>query len=129
MLRQLYDDPLIIKETRIDAIYGLVDLMDAALASAPKLDVPLLYLYGERDEIVPKTPTELMIDHLPLTARAEQRIAWYPNGYHMLLRDLGGAVVTADIASWIAARDAPLPSGADLYADGILGRKWLAETN
>ncbi len=129
MLRALSDDPLILKGARVDAIYGLVDLMDAALNDAPKLDVPLLYLYGDRDEIVPKPPTELMIEHLPADARFRQRVAWYPNGYHMLLRDLGGAVVTGDIASWIAARDAPLPSGADLYAGSVLGRKWLARKN
>ena len=31
MLRALSRDPLVIKETRVDTIYGLVDLMDAAL--------------------------------------------------------------------------------------------------
>src|ERR1700688_3829608 len=103
MLRALSDDPLILKGARIDAIYGLVDLMDAALDAAPKLDVPLLYLYGDRDEIVPRTPTERMIANLPAAARSRQRVAWYANGYHMLLRDLEGAVVVGDIASWIAA--------------------------
>ena len=129
MLRALSNDPLVLKGARIDAIYGLVDLMDAALEAAPKLDVPLLYLYGERDEVVPRSPTELMIAHLPEAARPRQRIAWYANGYHMLLRDLDGAVPIGDIASWIAARNAPLPSGADLYAGSVLGPKWLAETN
>jgi acylglycerol lipase len=127
MLRALSRDPLVIKETRIDAIYGLVDLMDAAFASAGRLDMPLLYLYGERDEIVPKLPTELMIAHLPPAARAHQRIAWYANGYHMLLRDLDSAVVVGDIASWIAARSAPLPSGADRYAEAVLGPGTLAQ--
>ena len=126
MLRALSDDPLVIKEPRVDALYGVVDLMDAALAAAPKLDVPLLYLYGDRDEIVPKTPTELMIAHLPPTARGEQRVAWYTNGYHLLLRDLEGAVVVGDIASWIASRQAPLPSGADLNAKSVLGTALLA---
>src|SRR5260370_1286892 len=37
MLRALSRDPLVIKETRVDTIYGLVDLMDAALDSAPLL--------------------------------------------------------------------------------------------
>jgi alpha-beta hydrolase superfamily lysophospholipase len=120
MLRALSRDPLVIKSTRIDTIYGLVDLMDAAFASADRLDMPLLYLYGERDEIVPKKPTELMIAHLPPAARGTRRIAWYANGYHMLMRDLDGAVVMADIAGWIASRQAPLPSGADLYAETVL---------
>ncbi len=37
MLRALSRDPLVIKETRVDTIYGLVNLMDAALAAAPRL--------------------------------------------------------------------------------------------
>jgi alpha-beta hydrolase superfamily lysophospholipase len=100
--------------------------MDAALTSASKLDVPLLYLYGERDEIVPRAPTRLMIASLPPEARARQRIALYANGYHMLMRDLEAAVVVGDIASWIAQRQAPLPSGADRYAANILGATSLA---
>jgi len=35
MLRALGRDPLIIRETRVDAIWGLTNLMDAALAAAP----------------------------------------------------------------------------------------------
>jgi acylglycerol lipase len=127
MLRGLARDPLVIKSTRIDAVYGLVDLMDAAFASADRLDMPLLYLYGQRDEIVPKKPTELMIEHLPATARSIQRVAWYANGYHMLMRDLDAAVVMSDIAGWIAARRAPLPSGADLYAEAVLGLGAVAQ--
>jgi alpha-beta hydrolase superfamily lysophospholipase len=126
MLRAYVKDPLVIKATRIEAITGLVDLMDEALASAPGLDLPLLYLYGGRDEIVPRAPTETMIAHLPARSRREQRIAWYANGYHMLLRDLDGAVVLGDIASWIAARQAPLPSGADRFAQRTLGPALLA---
>jgi alpha-beta hydrolase superfamily lysophospholipase len=126
MLRALGRDPLVIKATRVDAIYGLVGLMDAALAAAPRLDVPLLYLYGERDEIVPKAPTEQMIAHLPATWRDAQRVAWYANGYHMLLRDLDAAVVVGDIASWIGERRSPLPSGADRYAAQVLGPTLLA---
>lgn len=129
MLRELSNDPLVLKGARIDTLYGLVDLMDAALAAAPKLDVPLLYLYGERDEIVPKTPTELMIAHLPPAARSRQCIAWYANGYHMLLRDLDAAVVVGDVASWITQRQAPLPSGADRYAESVLGTTRLARAN
>ena len=49
MLRALGRDPLVIKETRVDAIWGLVNLMDAALAAAPRLRVPLLVMYGEHD--------------------------------------------------------------------------------
>jgi acylglycerol lipase len=113
MLRALARDPLVIKETRIDTIYGLVDLMDAALDAAPFLEPPLLVMYGAKDEIVPKAPIRRFVDSLPPECRRRARLAWYEEGYHMLLRDLEGPVVTADVATWVLTPAAPLPSGAD----------------
>ena len=46
MLRALGRDPLVIKETRVDALHGLVNLMDDALAASPHLRTPSLVLYG-----------------------------------------------------------------------------------
>jgi alpha-beta hydrolase superfamily lysophospholipase len=116
MLRALSRDPLVIKATRVDTIYGLVELMDAAFDSAPRLDVPLLVMYGAKDEIVPKTPIQRFVGSLPPESRRRARLAWYKDGYHMLLRDLEGAVVIADVASWVLTPAAPLPSGADRAA-------------
>jgi len=118
MLRGLSRDPLVIKATRIDTLNGLVDLMGDALDAGPLVPLPVLYLYGGHDEIVPREPSLRMIETLPAEARA--RIAWYANGYHMLLRDLDAAVVLGDIAAWIADPKAPLPSGADRYARLVL---------
>jgi alpha-beta hydrolase superfamily lysophospholipase len=113
MLRALSRDPLVIKETRVDTIYGLVDLMDAALDSAPSFEVPLLVMYGAKDEIVPITPIRRFVGSLPPECRRGAKLAWYSDGYHMLLRDLEGSVVIGDVASWVLAPTAPLPSGAD----------------
>jgi acylglycerol lipase len=110
MLRALARDPLVIKTTRVDTIKGLVDLMDMALAAAPRLHQKLLVLYGGRDEIIPPEPLGLMIEALPPGGR---RVAWYRDGYHMLLRDLDAPLVLRDIESWVADPAAPLPSGAD----------------
>lgn len=106
MLRALGRDPLVIKGTRIDTIYGLVDLMDSAHAAAPHLGVPVLLLYGAKDEIVPAPPVG---DVLAAMKEAEVDVAaiCYPDGYHMLLRDLQRKTVWRDIAAWIAAPDAP----------------------
>jgi alpha-beta hydrolase superfamily lysophospholipase len=120
MLRALSRDPLVIKETRVDTIYGLVDLMDAALDSAPRLDVPLLVMYGAKDEIVPKTPIRRFVRSLPPDCRRRARLAWYEDGYHMLLRDIEGPVVSVDVASWVLTPTAPLPSGADRAASQAL---------
>jgi len=121
MLRELGRDPLVIKETRIDAIHGLVDLMDAALAAAPRIETRVLLLYGAKDEVVPEGPSLQLWRDLPAAARGRQRRALYEDGWHMLLRDLEAEVVLGDIAHWIADPRAPLPSGAEAKALARLG--------
>ena len=122
MLLALGRDPLVIKETRVDAIHGLVGLMDEALDSAPRFQAPALILYGQKDEVIPKAPTRLMLERFPEPARARQRVAFYAEGYHMLLRDLGAEIPWRDIEAWIADPSSPLPSGADrVSADVALG--------
>jgi acylglycerol lipase len=69
--------------------------------------MPTLVLYGERDEIIRPRPTCRMLSALPASAR----VAVYPDGYHMLTRDLGARVVLEDMAAWLADPTAPLPSG------------------
>lgn len=114
MLRKLGKDPFIIKETRVDAIYGLTILMGEALGSASKLNQNILVLYGERDEIIPKSPTKIMLDKLPNSNKYPKKIALYENGYHMLLRDLKARIPQQDILSWINNPQDPLPSKADM---------------
>ncbi|HLI21685.1 MAG TPA: lysophospholipase [Stellaceae bacterium] len=116
MLRAFSRDPLVIKETRVDTIKGLVQIMSEALAAAPKLKVRTLLLYGAHDELVPITPVKEFVGTLPKTAGGEDTIAYYNAGYHMLLRDLDGATVADDVESWMFHPSAPLPSGADIMA-------------
>jgi len=118
MLRALGRDPLVIKETRIDAIKGLVDLMDDAQAAAPGLHTPMLFLYGDFDELIPRDSTRHFLAALP--ADQPRRIAFYPKGYHMLLRDLHADVVRRDVEAWVANPEIALPSGADRHAQDML---------
>jgi alpha-beta hydrolase superfamily lysophospholipase len=116
-------DPLVIKATRADTIKGLVDLMDKGMKAVGKLPGPALVLIGAHDEVVPIKPQWTAVTHLP--DPAHQRIAYYRNGWHMVLRDLEARTVWADIDAWIADHSAPLPSGADREADERL-RDWKA---
>jgi acylglycerol lipase len=105
-LRALSADPLFIKETRVDAIAGLVRLMDTAYAAADEFPGPLLVLVGEHDEIVPPDAQTAMIERLRATPCVH---VVYPDGWHLLLRDLQRQVVWQDILAWLDGK--PLPSG------------------
>lgn len=98
MLRALGRDPLVIKDTRIDAVYGLVSLMDRAYRDASRLDGPVLLLYGAKDEIIPGKPVAAVRRHLNGLSRS----IVYENGYHMLLRDLQSETVWRDVLDWIS---------------------------
>jgi len=109
MLRSFARDPQVIKATRIDAVYGLSNLMDEALEQADKLRKPTLVQYGAKDQVIPREPILIMLDKMPETTRR----AFYQQGYHMLLRDLQGEKPMADITAWIGDHSSPLPYGAD----------------
>jgi alpha-beta hydrolase superfamily lysophospholipase len=115
-LIRLSNDPLTIRATRVDAVKGLVDLMDTALAAAPRMPAPSLFLYGGHDELIPPRATAATWRALP----PDIDRAFYPDGYHLMLRDKDRARRIDDILAWIRDPEAPLPSGADVAA-----RAWL----
>jgi len=124
MLRRLGRDPLVVKETRIEAIWGLVNLMDAALEAGPPAAVPSLILYGQHDQIVPAQPLCRLLDRDWAQAPYQPRMALYPEGWHMLLRDLNGPVVLRDVMAWLEDRKVALPSGSEApggWPDGLCG--------
>lgn len=117
-IRRLSTDPLTLHTTRVDAVKGLVDLMDAALADAPRMRGPVLFLYGGKDHLIPKRATEAAWADLP----RDVRTAYYPKAYHLMLRDKDRATPIGDVVAWIGDPAGALPSGADER-----GRLWLAE--
>ena len=117
-LRRLSTDPLTLYGARVDAIRGLVDLMDTALAAAPGFRQPSLFLYGGRDEVIPAKATAATWRMLPPGPVR----AFYPDGYHLLLRDLGRMSPVGDILAWMHDPAAPLPSQGDRAAQA-----WLAK--
>ena len=97
MLRALGRDPLFQKQTRTGTLYGLVNLMDEARGANPANPPPILLLHGLKDQVIPLKPTEAVIAALGNKATVKT----YPNGYHMLLRDLEGETVDHDVAAWV----------------------------
>ncbi len=116
MLQAMADDPLALKKSRVDALQGITNLMDAARVAAPKLQSPTLLLYGEHDEIIPANAFCRMLADLP--ERDDLRVVLYPQGWHMLPRDCQGARVRADIAAWLNDQASALPSGDETPLHG-----------
>jgi acylglycerol lipase len=120
MLKALGRDPLIIKKTRVETIYGLTNLMDVAFNSANQLGGNTLILYGENDEIIPKKPTYDFLQRFLSSQGERKTVAFYQQGYHMLLRDLQAHIPWEDILVWINLDSNQLPSGADRRAREVL---------
>jgi alpha-beta hydrolase superfamily lysophospholipase len=99
MLRAMARDPLVQRRTRSDVVFGLTNLMDEARTAPQRLaqTPPILFVYGAKDQLIPARPTEGVIRELGTRALVKK----YDTGYHMLLRDLGRARPTDDIADWI----------------------------
>jgi alpha-beta hydrolase superfamily lysophospholipase len=113
MILGLQRDPLVIKHTRVDAMWGLVNLMDSALQGSAALRAPALVLYGVNDQLIAPGPASEMVSRLT----RDIPVAVYESGWHMLLRDLAAETVLEDIAAWIANRDVALASGAVVAGD------------
>lgn len=107
-LRRMGADRNLIWGARTDALYGLVRLMESAWAQIGRVRVPVAYLYGANDQIIPAEPTFEAARRL----KGSDRSAYYPNGWHLLNRDLQAEVVWRDTAAFVRTPDAPLPSGA-----------------
>jgi alpha-beta hydrolase superfamily lysophospholipase len=113
-LRQRHEDPLVIQRVRVDMLWGLADLMDAATSEpAPPAPpaVPVLVLYGAHDEIVPREAVCAWIQ--TSGPNGDRQLAFYPDGWHLLTRDRNARTVHGDLAAWFTRPGMGLPSGAD----------------
>jgi acylglycerol lipase len=110
-LRRLREDPLALHRTRVDVLWGLADLMDAAALDPVTPGVPVLVLYGAHDQIVPPQPMCAWLE--TLRAAEGWQAALYPSGWHLLMRDLDAARKLGDLAAWFERPGVGLPSGAD----------------
>ncbi len=101
-------DPDMSLTTRFAAVYGLVDTMESGYRGLAHVRPPVAYFYGGRDQLIAMEPTQRALAVLPDGART----AFYPEGRHLLVRDLGAEAVMGDVLSFILDPDAPWPSGA-----------------
>jgi alpha-beta hydrolase superfamily lysophospholipase len=109
-LRRRDRDPYQSRATRADALYGLVRSMQRASDELGQVRIPVAYLMGAHDQIIPGRA-------MTLAARAlkpSDRSAFYAKGWHLLLIDQQRDTVFDDVESFIRDPAAPLPSGAPI---------------
>lgn len=103
-------DPAQTLSTRLDVVYGLVGLMEEAGQGLGAVGVPTLLLYGAHDDLVPDRAIAQALAQA--SGHTALYTAFYPDGHHILNRDLQAVRVFADVESWLKDPAAPLPSGA-----------------
>lgn len=107
MLRRTWSDPLMQRVNRIDQVYGVVALMENAHKKASGLPENTLLLYGAKDIVIPESGVKRTTPFLP----SHVQTAYYPKGYHMLMRDLQAETVWADQLAFMKDPEADRPSG------------------
>jgi len=103
-------DPLFIRATRFDTLSGLVDLMESASRQLGQMRVPTMVMYGAHDQIIEPGPLQRAL--IRAGDPPNLRTAFYPDGWHLLNRDLQAEVVFRDVEAVLRDPSASLPSGA-----------------
>ena len=116
IMRELGDDPLVLKGARVDALHGVSELMREA-SQVVSVRVPSQTLYGLNDQIIPSEPVCNWLQRLTQSPPIGMRIVLYPDGYHMLTRFSDRAKVITDIAAWLRSPRSILPSGYETSLD------------
>ena len=122
-IKRMRHPSLLRPSASIYALKGLADLMDTALSTAGYHRPPTLYLYGGKDQLVPKRAMAACWRLEQKKRRGHRVFAYYPDGHHLLHRDLEGSTVTLDVVHWLMNPGQPLPSGAHRRAEDWLERR------
>lgn len=102
-LRALGRDPLYLSPPSAREMLGLVRITDRASDAAPIMDRPALMLLGTKDQIVPNRTVRGVFDRLS----GPTKVIEYPEGWHLLFRDLQAQKVWQDVADWTLAQSGP----------------------
>lgn len=105
-----YRDPNSLISTRFDTLYGLVDLMETASLRLGDVRSPTLLLYGANDNVIRTEPMRQALERAG--DRPGFRTGYYPEGWHILNRDLQAETMYRDVEAWLRNAAVPLPSGA-----------------
>lgn len=99
-LRAMYEDPNVVKETRLDAVLGVVRMMGEGWDASDEIAGDFLVVYGAKDDIIPVKKMKKAAARLSGEIDARE----YPEAWHLILADEGRSAPVGDIAAWIGKR-------------------------
>jgi alpha-beta hydrolase superfamily lysophospholipase len=102
VLRALGRDPHYLHPPSAREILGLVRVADLGAAAAARVSQRALLLLGARDQIVPNQTVRNVFTRLT----GQHRVIEYPDGWHLLFRDLQAQRVWRDVADWTLSIEA-----------------------
>ncbi len=107
--RDFSRDPLFIKTTRVSSLAGVTELMGRAQTQTALPPQRSLVLYGLRDRIIPPQPVCDWLTHLntAVPQPGNTDVVVYPEGWHLLTRQLRTGEPLQDMAHWL--QNIPLP--------------------
>jgi acylglycerol lipase len=117
---EMANDPMVFKGTPLGRLDGLTDLMTLGQQAIPQVRQRALLLYGLRDVMMPRRAMIALLERWPAGSGGNYRFALYPDGFHMLMRDLQRKVVWDDMVSWLVKPDEMLPSGLETSKNDLL---------
>lgn len=108
VLRALGRDPRYLRPPSAREMFGLVRVSDMAEAAAAEVGLPALLLLGEKDQIVPNARVRRVFSRLI----GPRQVIAYPDGWHLLFRDLQARLVWQDVADWTLSATLSRPACA-----------------
>ncbi|HUF57269.1 MAG TPA: alpha/beta fold hydrolase [Thermohalobaculum sp.] len=107
VLEALGRDPLYLAPPSAREFLGMIRVTDLAHGAAGRVAMPALLLIGAKDEIVPNRTVEKVFARLA----GPRQVVRYPDGWHLLFRDLQAPRVWADVADWVKRLPRPACEG------------------
>jgi alpha-beta hydrolase superfamily lysophospholipase len=123
--RELGRDPLFIKATRVSSLAGVTALMGRAQSLNTQPPQRSLVLYGLRDRIIPPSPVCDWLTHLIAAEPpgAAPDFVVYPEGWHLLTRQLQTREVMQDLHHWLQQSALPRRQSVQQAQESVCAKR------
>jgi acylglycerol lipase len=123
--RELGRDPLFIKATRVSSLAGVTALMGRAQSLNTQPPQRSLVLYGLRDRIIPPPPVCDWLTHLIAAEPpgAAPDFVVYPEGWHLLTRQLQTREVMQDLHHWLQQNALPRRQSVQQAQESVCAKR------